>query len=65
VINRARFADLAEPAVPAGYSIRPVSGVDEVAAVAALHAAAFPGAGWTTDLYRYVMESPDTTRAGS
>lgn len=58
VINRARIADLAEPVVPAGYSIRPVAGVEEAAAVAALHAAAFPGAGWTTDLYRYVMESP-------
>jgi ribosomal protein S18 acetylase RimI-like enzyme len=58
VINRARIADLAEPVIPVGYSIRPVAGVEEAAAVAALHAAAFPGAGWTTELYRYVMESP-------
>lgn len=58
VINRARISDLAEPMIPAGYSIRPVSGVEEAAAVAGLHAAAFPGAGWTTDLYRHVMESP-------
>jgi mycothiol synthase len=26
--------------------------------VAELHGAAFPGAGWTTELYRQVMESP-------
>ena len=25
---------------------------------AAVHGAAFPGAGWTAELYRYVMESP-------
>jgi ribosomal protein S18 acetylase RimI-like enzyme len=58
VINRARIADLAAPAIPAGYSIRPVTGVEEAAAVAEVHGAAFPGAGWTTELYRQVMESP-------
>jgi ribosomal protein S18 acetylase RimI-like enzyme len=58
VINRARIANLTEPVIPAGYSIRPVAGVEEAAAVAKVHAAAFPGAGWTTELYRHVMESP-------
>jgi ribosomal protein S18 acetylase RimI-like enzyme len=58
VINRARIAGMAEPVIPAGYSIRPVAGVEEAAAVAALHAAAFPGAGWTAEMYRQVMESP-------
>ena len=58
VINRARIADLAEPVIPAGYTIRPVAGVEEAAALAELHSAAFPGAGWTTELYRQVMESP-------
>lgn len=58
VINRAAIADVPEPVIPPGYSIRPVAGVEEAAAVAALHAATFPGAGWTTELYRYVMESP-------
>jgi ribosomal protein S18 acetylase RimI-like enzyme/heme-degrading monooxygenase HmoA len=58
VINRALIADLAEPVIPPGYTIRPVAGVEEAAAVAGLHSAAFPGAGWTADLYRYVMESP-------
>jgi ribosomal protein S18 acetylase RimI-like enzyme/heme-degrading monooxygenase HmoA len=58
VVNRARIADLSAPVIPDGYSIRPVAGVEEAAAVAAVHAAAFPGAGWTADLYRHVMESP-------
>jgi ribosomal protein S18 acetylase RimI-like enzyme len=58
VINRARIAGLAEPVIPGGYSIRPVAGVEEAAAVAELHAAAFPGARWTSELYRRVMESP-------
>ncbi|NQV08192.1 GNAT family N-acetyltransferase [bacterium] len=58
VINRARIADLEEPVIPAGYSIGPVAGVEEAGAVADLHGAAFPGAGWTPALYRQVMESP-------
>lgn len=58
IINRARIADIPQPEVPDGYTIRPVAGVEEVAAVAALHNAAFPGAGWTEEQYRYVMESP-------
>lgn len=58
VINRARIADLSPPDIPDGYEIRPVAGVEEAASVAGLHGAAFPGAGWTTDLYRHVMESP-------
>jgi mycothiol synthase len=58
VINRARIADLPKPSVPDGYLIRPVAGVEEAAAVAEVHAAAFPGAGWTTELYHQVMESP-------
>lgn len=58
VINRARISDMDEPLIPSGYSIRPVAGVEEAAGVAELHAAAFPGAGWTTEQYRQVMESP-------
>ena len=58
IINRARIADIPEPEVPDGYSIRPVSGVDEAGALAAVHQAAFPGARWTEELYRQVMESP-------
>ncbi len=58
VINRARIADIGEPAIPDGYSIRSVVGVEEAAALAEVHGAAFPGAGWTPELYRYVMTSP-------
>jgi ribosomal protein S18 acetylase RimI-like enzyme len=58
VINRARIADLDEPVIPPGYTIRSVAGVEEAAEVARVHAAAFPRAGWTTELYRHVMESP-------
>ena len=58
VINRARIAAIVDPTIPPGYSIRPVCGVEEAAALADLHVAAFPGAGWTPELYRKVMESP-------
>lgn len=58
VINRARIANVDEPVIPAGYSIRSVAGVEEAAAVAELHEAAFPGAEWTTEQYHHFMESP-------
>lgn len=58
VINKAPIAQVGEPEIPDGYSIRPVAGVEEAAAVAEVHGAAFPGAGWTADLYRHVMVSP-------
>ena len=58
IINRAQIADIPSPEVPDGYTIRPVAGVEEAAAVAAVHQAAFPGASWTAELYRQVMESP-------
>lgn len=58
VINRARIADIPEPVIPDGYSIRPVAGENEAEALAEVHGAAFPGAGWTPELYRHVMTSP-------
>ncbi|MCB2222621.1 MAG: GNAT family N-acetyltransferase [Actinobacteria bacterium] len=58
VINRARISDVPGPEIPDGYTIRAVTGVEEAGAVAAVHGAAFPGAGWTEALYRRVMESP-------
>lgn len=57
VLNRAALVDLAEPMLPAGYTIRAASGIEEAAALATVHAAAF-GSTWTPDLYRQVMESP-------
>ncbi len=58
IINRARIADIPEPEVPDGYTIRPINGVEEVAAATAVHQGAFPGARWTEEQYRYAMESP-------
>ena len=58
IINRARIVDIPGPDVPDGYTIRPVVGMEEAAEVAAVHQAAFPGASWTEEQYRRVMESP-------
>jgi ribosomal protein S18 acetylase RimI-like enzyme len=58
VINRARIADLESPVIPDGYSIRTAAGVEEAAALAEVHRAAFPKAQWTAEMYRKVMESP-------
>lgn len=57
VLNRAALVDLPEPTLPAGYTIRAARGVEEAAALAEVHAAAF-GSTWTSALYRQVMESP-------
>jgi ribosomal protein S18 acetylase RimI-like enzyme len=57
VVNRATLVDLAEPALPDGYVIRTVGGLDEASAVAEVHAASF-GSTWTPELYRKVMQSP-------
>lgn len=43
--------------IPEGFVIRQVTGVEEAAAIAAVHAASF-GSVWTPELYRRVMESP-------
>jgi ribosomal protein S18 acetylase RimI-like enzyme/heme-degrading monooxygenase HmoA len=57
VVNRAPLVDLPVPVLPAGYTIRATTGVEEAAALAEVHAAAF-GSRWTPELYRKVMESP-------
>ncbi|MEZ4619615.1 MAG: hypothetical protein R2867_29485 [Caldilineaceae bacterium] len=57
MVNRAPLVDLPEPVLPAGYTIRATTGVDEVAALVAVHVGAF-GSTWTPELYRKVMESP-------
>jgi len=57
VVNRVPLVDLADPAVPNGYAIRAVSGLDEAAALAEVHAASF-GSTWTAEMYRKVMQSP-------
>ena len=57
-INRICLEDAPEGPLPDGYRMRAVKGLEEAAAIAGAHAAAFPGAKWTPELYRYVMESP-------
>lgn len=57
VVNRMALADRAEPALPEGFKIRSVRGVEEAAAVAGVHVASF-GSTWTEEMYRRLMESP-------
>jgi ribosomal protein S18 acetylase RimI-like enzyme len=57
-VNRICLKDAPMATLPSGYRIRRVGGSEEAAAVANAHASAFPGANWTPELYRHVMESP-------
>ena len=63
VLTRRPIGVVEQPELPPGFTIRTVRGVDEAAAVAALHSAGF-GSNWTPELYRRVMRSPgyDPTR---
>ncbi len=58
MLTRAKLENIDDPVLPDGYKIRAVKGPQEAAAVAEVHLAAFPGAGWTPSLYRQVMVSP-------
>jgi len=57
VLNRTRIADVPEPIVPDGYSMRSVKGTEEAAAVAKVHAASF-NTDWPPELYKRYMEAP-------
>jgi mycothiol synthase len=57
VLNRTSLAGLPSPILPDGYSIRSARGVEEAAALAAIHVASF-GATWTPELYRRYMTAP-------
>ena len=57
VLNRAEINSIALPVLPDGYSFRSAKGVEDAAALAEVHNAAF-NVGWTPELYRKVMESP-------
>jgi GNAT superfamily N-acetyltransferase len=57
VLNRTAIGPIAVPALPEGYSFQSANGVEDAAALADVHNAAF-GATWTPALYRKVMESP-------
>ncbi len=58
VLNRTEIYSLSVPALPDGYSFQSASGIEDAAALAAVHNAAFAGANWTPELYRKVMKSP-------
>ena len=57
VLNRSKIKAVALPALPAGYSFQSARGIEDAAALAEVHNAAFQS-GWTPELYRTVMESP-------
>lgn len=57
VLNRAEIGTVKVPRLPDGFSYRAARGVEDAAALADVHNAAF-GVGWTPDVYRRVMESP-------
>ena len=58
VLNRTEIGPIDVPALPDGYSFQSARGTQDAAALAQVHNAAFGGAGWTTELYRQVIESP-------
>jgi len=57
VLNRRTLVGLPDPVVPDGYRIRSARGLEEAAALAGIHVAAF-GATWTPKLYRRYMQAP-------
>ena len=58
ILTRTSLEDIEIPALPDDYSIRSVSGIEEAAAVVDVHLGAFPGCGWTPELYRKAMRAP-------
>lgn len=58
VLNRAPLVNLPAPVLPDGYSIRAARGLEEAAALAEIHVAAFTRAAWTPELYRRYMQAP-------
>jgi GNAT superfamily N-acetyltransferase len=57
ILNRTETSSIDLPALPEGYSFRAASGIEDAAALAAVHRASF-GVDWTPQLYQQVMESP-------
>jgi GNAT superfamily N-acetyltransferase len=57
VLNRTEITSIAVPALPDGFTFQSAKGIDDAAALAEVHNAAF-GPIWTPELYRKVMESP-------
>jgi mycothiol synthase len=57
VLNHTEISSIDLPALPEGYSFRSADGVEDAAALAEVHNAAFKVT-WTPELYRQVIESP-------
>ena len=58
VLNRTEINTIDIPALPEDFSFRAASGIEDAAALAEIHNAAFNPTNWTPELYRKVMESP-------
>lgn len=58
ILNRTEINSIDVPVLPDGYSFQSAKGVEDAAALAEVHNAAFGRVGWTPELYRKVMESP-------
>ncbi len=58
ILNRMEITAVDVPVLPDGYSFQSAQGVEDAAALAEVHNAAFGGANWTPELYRKVMTSP-------
>lgn len=57
VLNRMEIKSVSLPPLPEGFSFRSANGIEDAAALAELHNAAF-GPIWTPEMYQKVMESP-------
>jgi mycothiol synthase len=57
VLNRTEISSNVVPTLPHGFAFRSARGVEDAAALAEVHNAAF-NVGWTSEVYRKVMESP-------
>jgi len=58
VLNCTEINSIEVPALPKGFSFRSATGIENAAALAAVHNAAFNPTNWTPELYRKVMDSP-------
>jgi len=58
VLNCTEINSIELPALPKGFSLRSARGIEDAAALAVVHNAAFTPTNWTPKLYQYVMESP-------
>ena len=57
IINRTKLTTVTAPVLPAGYWFRTARGIEDAAALAAVHAGSF-NVEWPSELYRNLMQSP-------